>query len=113
MSTPPCTPDHHIHNSEREPHTRRRRAILKAFPEIRSLFGHDRRTAWITYAVIVGQLGIAWGVQHLAEHGSRWSAWWMIALTAYGVGAFAAKWSGVAIHESSHNLVYPTTRQNL
>ncbi len=98
---------------DREPHARRRRTILEARPEIRTLYGHDGRTAWVTYAVVAGQLGIATVFQRLAEAGSRWSAWWVIALTAYAVGAFAAKWCGVAIHESTHNLVYRTTRQNL
>lgn len=98
---------------EREPHARRRREILARHPEIRALFGHDPRTAAITYAVVAGQLGIAFLFQHLANAGSRWSSFWVIALVAYAVGAFAAKWSGVAIHESSHNLVYRTTRQNL
>ena len=86
---------------------------MKAHPEIRALFGHDRRTAAITYAVVVGQLAIAFAFQRLADAGSRWGSLWMIVLTAYAIGAFAAKWSGVAIHESSHNLVYRTTRQNL
>lgn len=97
----------------REPHARRRREILGALPEIRSLFGHDPRTALVTYAVVAGQLGIAYAFQRLSDAGSPWGSVWMIALTAYVIGAFAAKWSGVAIHESSHNLVYRTTRQNL
>lgn len=96
-----------------QPHPRSRRDVLRAHPEIRSLFGNDPRTASITYAVVAGQLAIAWTFQRLADAGSRWSAWWVIAVTAYAIGAFAAKWSGVAVHESSHNLVYRTTRQNL
>lgn len=100
-------------NEDREPHARRRREIMNAHPEIRALFGHDRRTAAITYAVVAGQLGIAFAFQRLADAGSPWGSLWMIVLTAYAIGAFAAKWSGVAIHESSHNLVYRTTRQNL
>jgi sphingolipid delta-4 desaturase len=97
----------------REPHARRRREILDAHPEIRALFGHDRRTALVTYGVVAGQLAIAFVFQRLADQGSPWASFWVIAAMAYAVGAFAAKWSGVAIHESSHNLVYRTTRQNL
>ncbi len=89
-----------------EPHAARRRAMLKEHPEIRSLFGHDVRTAWITYAVVLGQLGMAYAMERLAS-------WSLIVATAWLVGAFAAKWSGVAIHESSHNLVYRTRTQNL
>jgi sphingolipid 4-desaturase/C4-monooxygenase len=98
---------------QREPHARRRREILAEHPEIRALFGHDPRTALVTYAVVAGQLGIAFAFQRLADRGSAWASFWIIAVVAYVVGAFAAKWSGVAIHESSHNLVYRTTRQNL
>jgi sphingolipid 4-desaturase/C4-monooxygenase len=96
----------------REPHARRRRKILEQHPEVRALSGHDPRTAAITYCVVVLQLGIAIALQRIHDAGSRWSAWWVIALAAYGIGAFAAKWSGVAIHESSHDLVYRTTRAN-
>jgi len=98
---------------EPEPHRRRHHEILRRYPQIRSLYGHDPRTGAITYAVVAAQLGIAYALQRLADAGSLFGAWWSIAIAAYAVGAFAAKWSGVAIHESSHNLVYRTTRQNM
>ena len=101
-----------MHSVQGEPHARRRREILREHPQIRSLYGHDVRTATITYAVVVAQLALACALQHWSNIGSRWGTWWVIALVAYAVGAFMAKWCGVAIHESSHNLVYPTTRQN-
>jgi sphingolipid delta-4 desaturase len=100
-------------STDREPHARRRRDILRDYPEIRSLFGNDPRIALVTCAVVVGQLGIAFALQRLADAGSRWGSFLVVALVAYAIGAFAAKWSGVAIHESSHNLVLRTTRQNL
>jgi sphingolipid delta-4 desaturase len=99
--------------SNREPHRGRHHEILRRHPEIRSLYGHDPRTGAITYAVVVAQLGIACALQRLADAGSLWGAWWSVAIAAYAVGAFAAKWCGVAIHESSHNLVYRTTPHNL
>ena len=43
----------------KRPHPPRRRAILAAHPEAASLIGHDRRTAAITLAVVVGQTSIA------------------------------------------------------
>ena len=80
--------------------------MLQEHPEIRSLFGHDVRTAWITYGVVAGQLVIAYVM-------SRVGSWPLLVATSWLVGAFGAKWSGVAIHESSHNLVYRTRRANL
>ena len=95
-----------------EPHRDRRRAILASHPGVRALYGHDVRTAWTTYAVIVAQLGIAAALGRAARAGHWLGSFWVVALVAYGVGAFAAKWSGVAIHEAAHNLVYRTARQN-
>jgi len=100
-------------STDREPHRHRHHEILRRYPQIRSLYGNDPRTAAITYAVVLAQLGIAVGFQRLADAGAPLGEWWAVAIVAYLAGAFAAKWCGVAIHESSHNLVYRTTRRNL
>ena len=99
--------------AEPEPHRGRHHEILRRYPQIRSLYGNDPSTGLITYGVVLAQLAIACAFQRLADAGAVWGEWWMVALTAYVVGAFAAKWCGVAIHESSHNLVYRSTRQNV
>ena len=100
-------------STEHEPHRGRHREILRRFPQIRSLYGHDPRTGTITYAVVIAHLGIAYALQRFADAGSIFGAWWVVPIVAYGVGAFASKWCGVGIHESSHNLVYRTTPQNI
>lgn len=97
---------------EGEPHRQRRRAILRRHPEIRALYGHDPRVGWITAAVVLGQLGIAATFASAARHGCLLASPWIITAAAWLVGAFAAKWCGVAIHEASHNLVLRGARAN-
>jgi sphingolipid delta-4 desaturase len=80
---------------------------------VRALYGRDARTAWITYAVVAAQLALACALGRAARAGHWAGSLPALVLVAYAVGAFAAKWSGVAIHESAHNLVYRTTRQNM
>jgi sphingolipid 4-desaturase/C4-monooxygenase len=81
-----------------EPHAARRREILTAHPEIRSLFGPDPRQAWITVAVVAGQLVLA-GLLASAR-----AQCWVVMGLAYLIGAVANHWGGVVIHEASHNL---------
>jgi sphingolipid 4-desaturase/C4-monooxygenase len=82
------------------PHPIRRRAILKAHPEVASLIGFDRVTAAITVAVVLGQVVIAAALGHLGM-----SYWWLSLHVAYGVGAFANHAMFVVIHDAIHNLV--------
>ena len=95
-----------------EPHRARRAAILKAHPEIRSLFGWDPLPKYRMAAVLVVQLVLAWAVQ----------SWWavlplplgMLALVglAYVLGAPMNHYGGVIIHEATHNLCARTRVQN-
>ncbi|MEM9191165.1 MAG: fatty acid desaturase [Myxococcota bacterium] len=87
-----------------EPHLQRRVALLRQHPEIRNLFGFDRRTAYVTVGVVAAQLGIAGGLQWAADRGSVIGAWWVISLTAVFVGAVLSHWLSMSIHECSHNL---------
>jgi sphingolipid delta-4 desaturase len=82
------------------PHPVRRRAILKAHPEVASLIGFDRVTAVITISVVLGQTMIAGLLGHLGL-----SYWWVSLLIAYGIGAFANHAMFVVIHDAIHNLV--------
>ncbi|HEU0146193.1 MAG TPA: fatty acid desaturase, partial [Bradyrhizobium sp.] len=65
-------------------HIERRREILKLYPEVRSLIGRDRTTAWITICVVAGQLCLAavFGVLGLRY-------WWLALIGAYAIGSFA------------------------
>ncbi|MCA9520842.1 MAG: fatty acid desaturase [Myxococcales bacterium] len=87
-----------------EPHRIRRKQIIKEHPEIRQLFGYDRRTIAITVGVVVAQFALAWGHAVAARSGSWFGSWWMIALSAYFVGSILSHWAGQTIHETSHNL---------
>jgi sphingolipid delta-4 desaturase len=87
-----------------EPHTRRRVEILARHPGIRALAGHDPNTAWVTLFVVIAQLGLAFAVST--------QPWWVIAGVAYLAGAVLMHWLAMAIHESSHNLVFRSRMTN-
>jgi sphingolipid delta-4 desaturase len=95
-----------------EPHAQRRRALLALHPEVRSLFGFDRRTAWVTAAVVVAQLAIAWLVGQEARAGGWIGSAWAIVILAYAVGAVLTHWLSMSIHETSHRLAARTARGN-
>lgn len=92
---------------EPEQHRGRRQRLLRAHPEIKRLFGTDARTAWVTLAVWIAQLGVA----------AIASAWMpalpctsarvvVIVAASYFVGAILSHWLGMTIHETSHDLVF-------
>lgn len=90
----------------REPHLQRRRELLAARPEIRKLFGFDRRTIAVTAAVVIVQLGAAWALQR-AQLGLL-----AVVALAWGPGAILSHWLGQSIHETSHNLAARTRLAN-
>ncbi len=89
-----------------EPHHRRRVELLTEHPEIRALFGFDRSTIAVTIAVVLTQLGIAWGLS--ASEAPPWA----LALAALLVGSVLSHWAGQAIHETSHHLAARTLWAN-
>lgn len=87
-----------------DPHRARRKALLRAHPEVRRLLGRDPRTVrWIA-TVFAGQLALAWVAAALP--------WWGAAMLAYGVGAFAALALWTLVHECSHDLVLASAAAN-
>ncbi|MDE2577230.1 MAG: fatty acid desaturase [Hyphomicrobiales bacterium] len=88
-------------------HILRRRAILEAHPEVRNLFTHDVVTFWITAGIFLLQLGIAAWMGSLGM-----SHWWLSAIFAYCVGAFANHAMFVIIHDSIHNAVFESPTLN-
>lgn len=90
----------HLSTAE-QPHPGRAKAILKAHPEIRRLFGRNPWTAVILLLLASLQLAIAFilgkaGLEH----------WWLALILAYGIGAFANHALYVIIHEATHNLIF-------
>lgn len=90
-----------------QPHPLRTRQILKAHPEVKSLFTRNPYTALIMLAVLALQTGIAWYMGHLGLH-----YWWVAVLTAYVIGAFANHTMYVVIHEATHDLVFANKTLN-
>jgi sphingolipid delta-4 desaturase len=86
-----------------EPHRLRRRAIIKAHPEIQRLFGYDPKAAYIILGVALLQLGVAATVPNRCL--------WLI-LIAYCIGAALNHWLAMGIHECSHHLSARTGLQN-
>jgi sphingolipid delta-4 desaturase len=79
-------------------HRERARAILKAHPEIKQLFGNDPATAIWCILVASAQLGVALAVSH--------GPWWLMLLAAYIVGTSLDIMLFQLGHECVHGLVF-------
>ncbi|SFK24378.1 fatty acid desaturase [Methylocapsa palsarum] len=103
----PATRTDFIAKAEPRPHPIRRRAILKAHPDVAALAGYDPLTAVITLGLTAGQTLIA-----------AWLGWlglsyWPLAIAvAFCVGAFANHALFVIIHDASHNCVFKSPTWN-
>ncbi len=100
-----------VHVQTGEPHAIRRVQILAEHPEIKSLYGYDLRTTWVTIAVVIAQFAIGAGVQSLMAF-----TWLHIAgliALSFFVGAILNHWLAMSIHETSHNLAARTANQNI
>ncbi|KAJ9122420.1 hypothetical protein QFC22_001845 [Naganishia vaughanmartiniae] len=83
-----------------EPHRSRRKAILKAHPEVRKLMGYTRWTLPSVILVLAIQLGTAYTLRH--THPLSWK----FLLAAYVIGGTANQNIFLAIHEITHNLAF-------
>ena len=90
--------------SDREPHSMRGKAMLRAHPELRQLIGRNPATAACIAAVVALQLTVAALVARLP--------WWEILIAAYLFGAVAALALWTLLHECSHDLVFRKRRHN-
>jgi len=80
------------------PHGGRAKRILQDHPDVRGLIGRNTRTFWITVAIVVFQVAVAWLL--------RSSPWWAVILAGALVGAFADHALWVIVHECTHNLIF-------
>lgn len=85
-------------------HIKRRREILAAHPEIKDLYGPYQLSALYIVLIVLLQLTIAY---FLGDQ-----SWWLTAIVAYLVGAFANHSLYVMIHECTHNVVLSTSLGN-
>lgn len=101
-----------------EPHGPRRRALLRAHPELRALAGFDRRTGAVMILLALAQLLLArgWTVLWTANTGAsplaRVALGFGLVAAAYALGGTVSHWLGMGIHEAAHNLVARTTLAN-
>lgn len=86
-------------------HTARREAILKSHPDVKALFGHDTRTAGLTFLLFNWQMLIAFGIVPLLP---TWAFW----LTTYAVGATINHTLLLILHEAGHNLIFASPAAN-
>ncbi len=90
---------HHLVQADGpDPHRARARAILKAHPEVKDLFGPDQRSFLAIIGVVALQLVVAAATKD--------SSFWLILLLSYTVGATANHALFVMIHECSHLLIF-------
>jgi sphingolipid delta-4 desaturase len=85
-------------------HRARRAKILRAHPDVRSLYGPDPMVAVFGVGAIVLQFGLAFLATRLP--------WWGVILLAFGVGAFVMHAINCVVHECTHNLVFRDTWPN-
>ncbi|MCJ1308391.1 hypothetical protein MMC25_002044 [Agyrium rufum] len=83
-----------------EPHRSRRRAIIKAHPEVTKLCGPELLTKYLVIAVVALQISCAALLSNTSFFSLRFF------LTAYIIGATANQNLFLAIHEISHNLAF-------
>lgn len=89
-----------------EPHRSRRRAILKAHPEIKRLMGYEPLTKWVVLFVTILQFTTA----YLLRSTPFFSFTFFLA--AYVIGGTANQNTFLAIHEITHNLAFRGVRAN-
>ena len=85
---------------QEEPHRDRRRAIIKAHPEVTKLCGPEPLTKYVVTGVAILQFTVAILLRN--ENFLSWKLW----LCAYVIGATCCHNVFLAIHEMSHNLAF-------
>jgi sphingolipid delta-4 desaturase len=75
-------------------HRERARAILRAHPEVKTLFGNEPWTAFWCVAAAGLQIGLAMAVSHFP--------WWVMLVTAYIVGSSV----NIALFQLGHDCVH-------
>ena len=92
------------HAWEQEPHRGRTKELLRKHPEMRQYIGANP----YSFLIIVTAVALQVAISVL----SRKQPWWVMALTAFFVGAFASHALWVMIHECAHNLIFKRTWTN-
>jgi sphingolipid delta-4 desaturase len=85
-------------------HRDRCRAILRAHPEVRELFGHTPSTAFWCLAVAGSQVGLSMFSAHVP--------WWAVLALAWVFGALLNVCMFQLAHECNHDLIFKKTFWN-
>lgn len=93
-----------IWSEDPEPHGIRRIQILKKYPEIRLLMGHDPMSKWICILLVGFQIMLS-----LYVHKTNIIVY---ICTVYMLGATITQSLFLAVHESSHNLIFEKPYNN-
>lgn len=79
-------------------HIQRNREIVKKYPQVKSLYGHNPKTAYFIIAIVLTQLILSYFVKD--------AGWPVLILSSYLIGAFFNHSLYVMIHDCCHNLVF-------
>jgi sphingolipid delta-4 desaturase len=90
---------------QQEPHRERTKKIISEHPEVRNLIGKNPYTIFALLFMVGSMIFISYLL--------RDSAWWVILLVAYFVGAFFNHSLFVMIHECTHNLLFKKRAPNI
>ncbi|XP_038074782.1 sphingolipid delta(4)-desaturase DES1-like [Patiria miniata] len=85
-----------------EPHLTRRKEMLKKYPEIKRLMGHDVNIAYIMVAMVIFQI--------LTAYLLRNEPWMTIVIVGYCFGGVINHAMSLALHEVGHNLAFGHSR---
>ena len=86
------------------PHFERTRKLLSTHPEVKKLIGPVPSSSLYIVGIVALQVAVAFALKD--------SAWWVILIAAYTIGAAADHALWVMIHESTHNLIFKKSWQN-
>ncbi len=89
---------------DQEPHFQRRKEILAKHPEVKKLFGNDVKLAYVTVALVIAQMAIAFFVGQLS--------WLPFLFVTYFIGATISHALFLAIHEITHDLAFKRKLDN-
>ncbi|GME91915.1 unnamed protein product [Ambrosiozyma monospora] len=90
----------------KDPHTIRRKEILKKYPKVTKLCGHEPLTKYISFCVVMLQLSLAYYLRNTSPLSFKFLA------LAYGIGGFCNQNCFLCIHELSHNLGFKKPLHN-
>jgi sphingolipid 4-desaturase/C4-monooxygenase len=83
---------------DEEPHKSRRTEILKKYPEIKQLFGHDPMFKYYCSGLVILQVVSLYFLQE--------KSWQFLLIAAYCFGGVINHSLSLAVHEISHNLSF-------